>query len=539
MKEKNDYKNARAKELLCKLLSNKMDFFTYGILLRSMVIFLFLLFFNNVAFSNIGSNIEADVVIFESTPSGILASIAAANDGHDVIMITAYRHVGGMRTSGLSMPNLGVRGTLGGLGKEFHDRVHQYYINKYGADSEQVRASDGGFKFEPHVAEKVFLDWLLDAGVEIMSEEYITSVQKEDAKIISVQTNRNRRIKATVFIDASYEGDLLAMANISYRVGRESRDKYGESLAGITYPPEKVGQASNKIQRYVYRLVLTDIPENQVSFQKPDNYHRAMYMIDAAHFQSNSPTSLDDVFSLNIIPNRKTDVRVGEGWVGGSHAWPEASFKEREFIAKEHRDYAQGYLWFLLNDDSVPKKVQRELAKWGYAKDEFVDNDHWPYQIYVREARRLVGDYVMTEHDILENRFKSDGVAIGSYMLDVHPIQYVSLPDEEGGLYSKAGVVREGGIAYPIQPYEIPYRSMLPKRTEAENLLVSICISSSHVAYSSIRMEPVYMMLGHAAGLAASMSLNQGTNIHELDTNGLKSRLVEQKAVIDAKPFQK
>lgn len=485
------------------------------------------------------SNIVTDVLVFDSSPAGIIASIAAANEGCHVVILTEDKYVGGMRTSGLSMPNLSVRETLGGLGREFHNRVYQYYISKYGANSKQVKDCDKGFRFEPHVAEKIFMDWLLSVGVKILSEEYVISVQKEGSKINSVQTSKNRHISASVFIDASYEGDLFALANTSFRVGRESRDEYGESLAGITYPPSKEGQADDKTQRYCYRVVLTDVPENRVPITKPDNYHRATYMIDAAKFRSDPPSSLRKIISLNKIPNRKTDVRIGEGWLGGSFAFPEASPKEREFISKEYREYGQGYLWFLLTDESVPETVKRELGNWGYAKDEFVDNNHWPYHIYVREARRLVGEFVMTEHDILNDKFKPDGVAIGSYILDVHPVQYVPISGEKENLYSKGGMVREGGIAQRVQPYEIPYRVMLPKCTEAENLLVPVCVSSSHIAYSSIRMEPVYMMLGHAAGLAAAMSLSQNIGIHELSVIKLRSKMISQGAVLNAKPFQK
>jgi hypothetical protein len=498
-------------------------------------ILIVLLLFTN--YSHSATNIESDIVIFESTPAGIVAAIAAANDGHRVVMVTVHKHIGGMRTSGLSMPNLPIRETFGGLGKEFHNRVYKYYISTYGIDSEQVKDCDEGFMFEPHVAEEVFLNWLLDSGVEILSEERVISVQKKGTKILSVQTDRNRQIKARVFIDASYEGDLMAMAGASYRIGREGKEEYGETYAGMTFPPDKAGQPSEKIQRFVYRLVLTDSIENQIPIRKPENYHRASFMIDAAQFEHTPPSSLKKVLSLNRVPNRKTDVRVGEGWLGGSHEWPEATFSEREIIAQEHRDYAEGYLWFLLTDKSVPLNVSRELRRWGYAKDEFIDNDNWPYQLYVREARRLVGEFVMTEHDILKNRFKSDAVAIGSYMLDVHPVQYVPFPDKMRGLYSHSSVAREGGVAQQIKPYEISFKTMLPKREEISNLLVAVCISSSHIAYSTIRMEPVYMMLGHAAGLAASMSLDNGIEVHEISADDLRNRLVKQEAVIDAGSF--
>lgn len=481
--------------------------------------------------------LEADVVILEATPSGIMAAIAAAKDGHSVVIITAYKHVGGMRTSGLSMPNLTVRETLGGLGREFHNRVHQYYAVTYGPESQQVKDCKNGFFFEPHVAEKIFLDWLLDSGVDVLSEEHILSVQMKGPTITSVTTSKNRRVSGKVFIDASYEGDLLAMAGASFDIGRDSRAMYGEKLAGMTFPPEKEGMRSDKIQRYVYRVVLTDSAENRVPITKPANYHRATFMIEAATLESNPPKSLSKVLSLNKVPNRKTDVRVGEGWIGGSHYWPESSPLERQFIAQEHREYAQGYLWFLLTDRSVPDNVRNELSNWGYAKDEFQDNDNWPYQLYVREARRLIGEYVMTEHDILQNRFKNDPVAIGCYMLDVHPVQYVLAPGEGSGLYSMHTLVREGGVAHPVKPYEISFKSMLPKRAEVDNLLVSVCVSSSHLAFSTIRMEPVYMMFGHAAGLAASISLQQKKKVHDIAYKDLGSRLLKQGAVLDASQF--
>ncbi|MGK7397792.1 MAG: FAD-dependent oxidoreductase [Candidatus Cyclobacteriaceae bacterium M3_2C_046] len=485
------------------------------------------------------TDIETDVLVFDSTPAGIIAAIAAANQGQQVILLTEDSHVGGMRSSGLSMPNVGDINTFGGLGREFHDRVHQYYISEYGAESEQVKDCESGFKFEPHVAEKVFLDWLLEAGVEILSEEMVVSVLKEGTRIVSVRTDRNRSIQAKVFIDASYEGDLLKQAGCSYRVGREAMDEYGESLAGQRFPPEKAGQADQKTQRYVFRVCLTDITENQVPIAKPDNYHPATYMIDAAEMRSDPPASLNRVIYLNMLPNRKTDVRVGEGWIGGSIDYPEATPAERKQIVTQHREYAQGYLWFLLTDPAVPEKVRNELSRWGYARDEFVDNDHWPYHLYIREARRLEGDFIMTQKDVLDDIYKDDAVAIGSFNLDVHPVQYVKISlDEKTWLYATGGVVREGGIFTPLKPYEIPYRSLLPRASEVQNLLVPVCLSSSHVAYSTIRMEPVYMMLGHACGVAASLSIEDKVKVHKISFKKLQSLLIKQGQIIDAKPFQ-
>lgn len=484
-------------------------------------------------------DMKVDVLVYESTPSGIIAAIAASKDGWDVVILSPYKHVGGMRTSGLSMPNILNRETFGGLGREFHNRILQYYVRTYGPKSRQVRDCDGGFKFEPGVAERVFRDWLAESGVTVLSEEYVTGVKKDGNRLLSVRTNLDRTISANVFVDASYEGDLLALAGVSFHVGREGRDTYDESLAGMTYPPDRKGQGDDQIQRFVFRLVLTDSLENQVPFTKPKNYHRATYMVDAAMLQSNPPTSLRDVLAFNKVPNRKTDVRVGEGWLGGSRRWPESSVYDRKVIAEEHRDYAKGYLWFLLHDHSVPDIVKQELRRWGYSRDEFVDNENWPYQLYVREARRMVGEYTMTQRDIIEKRFKPDGIAIGDFHIDVHPVQYVAIPrdDASEGHSHRGGVVGEGSVWKAVNPYEIPYRALLPRRSEADNLIVSVTVSSSHIGYAAIRMEPIYMMMGHAAGVAASMSLSKKRTLHDLPVDQLRKRLKAEGAILDARGF--
>lgn len=486
-------------------------------------------------------SMKVDILVYESTPSGIIASIAASKDGWDVVILSPYKHVGGMRTSGLSMPNILNRETFGGLGREFHNRILKYYVQAYGPNSPQVRDCDGGFKFEPGVAERIFRDWLAESGVTVLTEEYVIGVKKDGSRLLSVQTNRNRTISANVFVDASYEGDLLAMSGVAFHVGRESREAYGEALAGMTYPPGKVGQGDDQIQRFVYRLVLTDSIENQVPITRPKTYHPAMYMVEAAMLRSNPPTSLTDLLSLNKVPNRKTDVRVWEGWLGGSHRWPESSINARKVLAREHREYAEGYLWFLLHDESVPDAVKTELQRWGYSKDEFADNENWPYQLYVREARRMVGEYVMTERDITDERFKPDGIAIGDFHIDVHPVQYVAIPREEAseGHSHRGGVVGEGSVWKAVTPYEIPYRALLPRKNEADNLIVSVTVSSSHIGYAAIRMEPIYMMMGHAAGVAASMSLSKKRKLHDLSVDQLRKRLKAEGAVLDARGFER
>lgn len=476
------------------------------------------------------ASLEADVLVFDSTPAGLAAAIAAKREGWRVILLTEDLHLGGMQSSGLGNTNAGQRDTVGGLALEFHNRIRDYYVKKYGPDSQQVKDCSDGFHFEPHVAESVYKDWLTDVGVTCVTGEGIASAKKDGARLVSVNTDRGRTITASIFIDASYEGDLFKLAGCSYRVGREGTKQYGESLAGVRFPPDKLGEPDDNTQAYDYRLCLTDNPDNRVAFRKPNGYDPKTFARQAAIFRS-KPITLRDALPLNKMPNRKTDSRTGE-WVGASWKFPEATKKERAQIAREHRAYAEGYLWFLITDESVPQAVRDELAKWGLAKDEFTDNDHWPYHIYVREARRLVGDYVMTQKDVTEDRFKSDAVALGSFYLDVHAVQLIPSADAVGGF------VAEGGIGnVRIKPYEIPYRALLPKRAEAINLLVPVCLSASHVAYSTVRMEPVYMSLGHASGIAASISLKNKAKLHDLPTDQLQARLRDQKQVFDAKLF--
>lgn len=478
--------------------------------------------------------ISTEILIYDSTPAGIVAAISASKEGRKVVLLTEDKHLGAMRTSGLAMSNAGNEKTFAGLGREFHTRVHTYYTEKYGKGSHQERVSKKGLRFEPSVAKEIFDEWLGETDVTVIREDTITGVTKNGTILSAVTTEGGRTISAAVFIDASYEGDLLKLAGCSYRVGREGTDEYGESLAGVRAPASERGKADEKTQRYTYRVCLTDDPDNRIPITKPANYHRGTYAFYSAQMRSKPPTTLGALIPLNPVPNRKTDTRVGE-WVGGSWAFPEASREQRKAIAQEHRDYSQGYLWFLLTDESVPPAIRDQLANWGYPKDEFTDNGHFPDHIYVREARRLVGDYVMTQKDVQEeeHRFKPDSVALGSYRLDVHPVQYIVNPDKGGGITTEGQM--PGGIF--VKPYEIPYRVLLPKRAEVNNLLVPVCVSASHIALSTLRMEPVYMMLGHASGLAASMALSTKTSVHDLPMDELRKKLVEQHQIISAKPF--
>jgi hypothetical protein len=470
---------------------------------------------------------DYDVLVWDSTPAGIMAAIAAAGERRHVALVTEDKHVGGMQTSGLGNTNAGQRETIGGMARDFHRRVHGYYVRKYGAGSEQVKVSKDGFFFEPHVAEEVFLDWLREAGVECLTEQRLAAVEKQDDCIVSIRTHAGRTLRAAVFIDAGYEGDLLKMAGCSYALGRESSAEYGESLAGVRFPPSRLGQADRKLQAFDYRLCLTDDNANRVPFRRPDTYRASNYAWMAARIRHGPPGRLQSLLPFNPVPNRKTDSRTGE-WVGASWDYAEAGAEERRRIEQAHRDYSAGYLWFLLTDEAVPEPFRAELSRWGLAKDEFRDNGHWPYHIYVREARRLRGDFVMTQQDI-ERRYQSDSIGLGSFFLDVHPVEIVVAGDM---------IVAEGNLGNPpVKPYEIPYRALLPKRREARNLLAPVCLSASHVAFSSIRMEPVWSMLGQAAGVAASQSLESGGSAHAVQASRLQARLLEQGAILSARPF--
>lgn len=475
--------------------------------------------------------LRADLVVFDSTPAGITAAIAASRAGRSALIVSEWNHVGGMQTSGLGNTNAGQRATVGGLAREFHERVLRWYRDRHGADSAQVGACEDGFRFEPHAALEVYRDWLAEAGVRCLDGEAVAGVRMAGKRIAAIRTEGGREIEGTVFVDASYEGDLLAMAGCSFRVGREGADEHGESLAGLRLPPEHAGQADDKIQPNDYRLCLTDVAANRVPFREPSGYDRAAYGFLAARMAAEGSADLREFVPLNLVPNRKTDSRTAE-WVGQSWTYPTADRAERRRLDAAHRAYAEGWLWFLLTDMAVPASIRAELSRWGYARDEFVDNGHWPYRLYVRQGRRLVGDFVMTQRDVTSDRFKPDGVAIGSYFLDVHPVQFLTAADQPGGL------VPEGSLGkQPLRPYEIPYRALLPRRTEVENLLVPVGMSASHVAYSTLRMEPVYMMLGHACGCAAVLAMDKSLALHDVPQAALRGVLAAQGQVLDARPF--
>ncbi len=501
-------------------------------------------------------NIEsADVVIYGGTSAGIIAAVTLAREKRQVVLLEASNHLGGMTTGGLGATDVGNPGAIGGYSREFYNRTHDYYIRRYGKNSPQVRDCRTGFRFEPHVAQRVYRDLIEECGIKVYTGEPLRSVQKEGNRLITITTGKGRVWKAQVYIDASYEGDLLARAGVSYVIGREGRKDFGESLAGVqefskahqwyvkvspydklgrllplvqTGPLDPPGTGDRKVQAYNFRLCLTQRADLRLPWPRPRNYDPARYELLARYLAARPDVKFAELCNPVPVPNGKTDTNnngpISTDHIGANWDYPDGDEKTRQRIWQDHQEYTQGFFYFLAHDPRVPPKLQEEVRSWGLAKDEFVENDNWPPQLYIREARRMRGLYVMTQHDIQENRYKDDSVGLGSYNMDSHHVQRV--PTKDGG------VINEGDFQVRVQPYSISYRALVPKREECANLLVPVCLSATHVAYGSIRMEPVYMILGQACGVAAHLAIEKQCSVQEIPVEKLREKLRQQKAVL-------
>ncbi len=510
---------------------------------------------------------QADVVVYGGTPGGVASAVQAARMGRSVILIEPNGHLGGVIASGLGASDIGSRSTIGGFALEFFRRIYDYYLDP-AVWRQETRAAyvprhpdtlTESFKaqwfFEPHVAEEVLRRLLNEAGVDVVVAQRLNredGVRKQDGRIREFQTEDGQVYQGSYFIDATYEGDLMAAAGVSYIVGREGESTYNEALAGIRFlsatraahvspyvvagdpssgllpriaaqPPGWEGEGDHRVQAYNFRLCLTDDPENRVPVPKPEGYNPLEYEVVLRHLLANPTVALGKIlFKLTPMPNRKTDSNntnlFSTDYVGKSYAWAEASYAEREQIWKEHRTYDQGLLWFLANDPRVPAAMREAVGQWGLPKDEFADNGHWPRQLYVREARRMIGTHVMTQADTARRFRIPDPVALASYSLDSH---LVSLFVDKQGTLRLEGAFGEGASAYPVC-----YQALVPKRRDCLNLLVPVCLSASHVAYGSIRMEPVFMMLGQAAGAAAAIATESGAAVQDVPYDQLRAHLL-------------
>ncbi|MFN4259272.1 MAG: FAD-dependent oxidoreductase [Gemmataceae bacterium] len=517
-----------------------------------------------------GQDQEYDVVIYGGTSSGIAAAVQTARMGKSVVLIEPSQHLGGLTTGGLGWTDTGNKTVIGGISREFYQRVKKHYDQPsawvYGKP-EQYKlyrpAEDAMWTFEPKVAEQIYEDMIREHKIPVVRRQRLdrqAGVQKKGQRIVSITMESGQTYRGQMFIDATYEGDLMAAAGVSYHVGRESNAKYGETLNGVQTKnnthnhrfvkpvdpylkpgdpssgllpgiqgdgPGKEGDGDRRVQAYCYRMCMSNVPANRVPFPKPEEYDELRYELLLRNFEAGD---LRLPLKIDMMPNGKTDTNnncaVSTDNIGMNYAYPEASYTERDRILKEHETYQKGLMWTLAHHPRVPEKIRQQMSSWGLAKDEFTDNGNWPRQLYIREARRMVSDYVTTEHDCRRQRVAEDSVGLGSYNMDSHNVQRYVTPDGH--------VQNEGDIQVsPGGPYVIGYRSIIPKRGEVENLLVPVCVSSSHIAYGSIRMEPVFMILGQSAATAAVQAIEKGTSVQDVSYAKLRERLLADKQVLD------
>ncbi len=514
---------------------------------------------------------QADVVVYGGTSAGVMAAVQVARMGKSVIVVCPDKHLGGLSSGGLGFTDTGRKEVIGGLAREFYHRVWQHYQqdaawkwqkrSEYGNRGQGTAAIDGDEQtmwiFEPHVAEKVFEDLVAKHKITVHRNQWLDrsdGIHKEDGRIVSVSMLSSRKYRGKMFLDATYEGDLMAAAGVSYHVGREANSVYGETWNGVQTnvfqhghhfkkpvdpyvvpgdpsrgllprindePPGEKGEGDHRVQAYCFRMCLTDVPANRVAFPKPEGYDREQYGLLLRVFA----TGWRETFQkFDPIPNRKTDTNnhgpFSTDNIGANYDYPEPSYERRAEIIREHETYQKGLMYFLANDPCVPADVREPMSRWGLAADEFTDNDNWPHQLYIRESRRMIGAYAITEHDALAKRDVPQPVGMGSYMMDSHNVQrYVT---------SEKYVQNEGDIGVaPPKPYHIAYGSLCPKRNQCTNLLVPVCLSSPHIAYGSIRMEPVFMILGQSAATAAVQAIEANCAVQDVDYDRLRTRLLQ------------
>ena len=519
-----------------------------------------------------------------------MAAVQAARMGKRALLLEPGQHLGGMTSGGLGATDYKVAESVGGLSREFYRRVKSHYAKPEAwrfERSEQYKSvrhdpnADVMWHFEPRVAEQILWDMVRQAGVEVELAQRLDlsgGVFKTGQTIDRIEMESGLVIGAKVFIDATYEGDLMAKAGVAYHVGREGNSIYNETMNGVqtrrvpynghnffrpispyripndpqsgllfgvqSEGPGKEGEADRRVQAYCFRLCMTEVPENRVPFAKPSDYDPDRYELLLRYLTSESSDRLfadhpkprdieSPALGYNpytvIMPNRKTDMNskgaISSNLVGANYAYPEGDYATRERIVAAHRSWHQGMLWFMQNDDRVPIRFRQPLASWGLAKDEFQDTDHWPHQIYVREARRMVGALVMIEQHCAGTQSVDDSVGLGCYAMDSHVTQrYV---DEQGWVRNEGNI----GGAVP-HPYPISYRALTPKADQCQNLLVPVCCSASHVAYGSIRMEPVFMILGQSSATAACLAIDKKTSVQAVDYPQLRSRLLEDRQIL-------
>lgn len=538
---------------------------------------------------------EYDVVIYGGTSAGISAAIQCSRMNKSVLLIETTNRIGGLTTGGLGATDIGSKIAIGGISREFYQNVKKYYEDSNNwllqdkTDYSESRNSDKNdpamWTFEPSVALKIYKEMLANESVDLVYNKRLllnNGVVKDGLSIISIKMESGEVYKGKLFIDTTYEGDLMASAGVSYTVGRESNKTYGETLNGVQLdkinttigkrlsnnalhhnfinkvdpyiikgdpssgllpyisnePPGVDGEGDNKIQAYCFRMTLTDHPANRIPFKKPENYNELNYELLFRNYEA-AEGPLEEMYNygdplvpwINTpMPNRKTDTNNQKGFstdfIGKNYDYPEASYERREQIIEEHLNYQKGLMWTLAYHPRIPEKVRNIVSQWGVCKDEYIENeDNWTRQLYIREARRMVSDYVMTQKNCEGIETVDDVIAMAGYGMDSHHVQrYV---DVNGYVQNEGNVEARG---YP--PYPISFRSITPKKTECSNLLVPVCLSASHIAFGSLRMEPVFMILGQSAAIAASQAIEDNKSIQDIDYPKLLETLLAYDQII-------
>ena len=490
-----------------------------------------------------GTNVvDCDVCVFGGTSGGVAAAVSAARLGKNVALVLVNNHVGGMTSGGLGVTDVGNAASIGGISAEFYQRVGQYY-----------GSTNPVYWFEPHVAEQTFLQMLSEVHVPIYTNELLASVTMSNQTITQMIMASGNVYRAKEYIDTTYEGDLMAAAGVSFTVGREASSTYGESLAGIQTPggsysydpyviagntnsgllpfvqpgpPGTPGQADSRVQVYNFRLCLTQNPTNMIPIIAPPGYSEATYELFrrylAARVAQDGSVALGDLIDIQqLIPNGKTDINANNelstDFVGYNYTYPTNTYAGRQAIWQAHQNYIQGMLYYFATSSNVPASVRTNMQTWGYAKDEFQDNGGWPYQLYVREGRRMVSDYVMQQGDALGSRGASDPIALASYTLDSHPVQRIPV----------SGLSRwEGSIGTAVAlPYGVSYRSIIPRVGQCQNLFSTFALSASHVGYASVRLEPVFMMTSQSAATAAAFAIDDNVPVQQVNYPKLAAEL--------------
>ncbi len=526
--------------------------------------------------------VDADVCVYGGTSAGIAAAIQASRMGRTVVLLEPGPYLGGLTTGGLGATDIGNKAAIGGISREFYQRVARHYA----ADSAWVQETRAAYfakrspgqnaavdlsapgatmwTFEPHVAERIFADLLKESSVTVYLNQRLMTVRKDKAHINELVTEEAEVFRARMFIDATYEGDLMDKADVSNAVGRESNREYGETLNGIraetphhqfvvAVDPYVVpgrtnsgrlpliqegdggrpGDGDDKVQAYNYRLCFTTNEANRLPVLPPDDYDPARYEVLARYFEALAAAgrkpALAEFWNPLWMPNQKTDINnngpFSTDFIGANYRYPEGDAATRARIATEHEDYIRGFLTFLATSPRVPASIRDEMKRWGPARDEFSTTGGWPRQLYVREARRMVSDYVMTESHCRGKVVAEDAIGLAAYNMDSHNCQRI---------VKNGRVENEGDVQVaPMAPYPVSYRAIVPKRNEADNLLVPVCLSASHIAYGSIRMEPVFMILGQSAATAAVLAITDKVTVQKVDYEKLRKALLQGRQVLE------